>query len=116
MIEQEKIEKLAKGIMGWYLRSFTGCYPTLYRPIPDGEEKVIGWNPFKSWNDAGMIVDELARRQFYLSLSYENELWVFELLTPEEYKLEREYGEQGKTAQEAICETALKILGVKDED
>ena len=70
-----KTEKLATGIMGWH-KSRYGAYWRSNNPLSEGsgfQQKPImatlDWNPWESWNDAMMIVEEMERRGYFWMIS-----------------------------------------------
>ena len=93
MKQQEKIEKLAKEVMEWP------------KDWLDREIKV--WNPYGSWNDAGMILEKATN--WILSMDGDGRIHCTISFKPPPY-----LGAWGRgdalTAQEAISEAALKTL------
>lgn len=119
MTEQEKIEKLAIEIMGWH-KEFNLKVESYYNWVNNkGEFKVtMLWNPYTSWNDAGMIVERLKKQGYKFAL-------IMPGKPPIEFFAQAAFSKTiisganyiaGSTPQEAICEAALKTLEeVKDD-
>lgn len=59
--DAEKSRVLAERLMGWHFVTFGGCkmYKDKHNQLG---EYVSRWNPFTSWDQMGMVIEEMKRR------------------------------------------------------
>ncbi|MGG1249917.1 hypothetical protein ABE205_19415 [Brevibacillus agri] len=103
MTEQQIIETLATNVMGWEVvnSEVTGKPRWFYQPDKQFCLEMIDWNPLQNIADAWMLVEK-----FEDSLTLESwEGFICEICSPVCVRAHE------KTAQEAICKAALKVIG-----
>lgn len=115
MNQQEKIEKLAKGLMEWHhWKDPLGREPDDLRWWEEGNKYRVAeanWNPYESWNDTGMIVEKMNSEHKLLHLFQYPSPDDLSLITVADFS---GFGAvEANTILEAICEAALKTLEVK---
>lgn len=133
MTDQEKVELLATKVMRWKIvqrpvRVFDPMYPGREIDAPHYEDEDNGtcilvgeWNPLKRIDHAWEVVEKLKGNFDSFCLGHTPDGWFcqFQNILPPELEDDlirtEEFDGEGKTAQEAICSAAIKLLEVKCE-
>lgn len=117
MNDQEKIYLLATKIMGWKRIDGYG-----WQQGDSDFNPVIGeWNPLQNIEHAWQVVEKLKGNFDSFCLGHTPDGWFcqFQNILPPELEDDlirtEEFDGEGKTAQEAICSAAIKLLEVKCE-
>lgn len=110
MTEQQIIETLATKVMEWEEeRDFAIVNDKIFvRPHTD----FIEWNPLQNLADAWQVVEKLREQTYFFALSYAEDDEKYTWQADFDYVSVKKIG-KGKTAQEAICNAALKVVSTE---
>ena len=104
MNQQKKIEILAEKVMNWYPKDQLGWFSE-----EDGFEVLRSeWNPYENIEDAWNLVERI-KLNWDIGFRLDGNNYIMNIFLFEQDNPEVING-SGKTAQEAICEAALKWI------
>ena len=101
---QADIERLATKVMGWHKGNYAYLWGWVDAQVCLRADK--DWNPWKSWHDAGMVADELAKRYRFM-LRTESQGWsghIYDSDDPADA-----FHAHADSGPAAIAEAALKV-------
>lgn len=113
---QKDIDEVAK-LMGWR-KGMAIALPFQWYPkdTKDGYRSAPGdWNPFKSWGDAGMVVERLEELEWHMQLESNTAGRHIKWCTFVNNKFQRVVSAMADNVPTAICQAALLTLEVKDD-